>query len=118
LQFSPTLTTWLAPQTGPFIDSAHPLIQRGDVDELPAQLFRTRISTRLAHLLANSPRTSVLLVPHGRDLTSTHVAFPQAPLAREAELALPKVRQLRPLSTLDCICTNCSWAIRSWRSRR
>ncbi|GAA5936090.1 hypothetical protein JCM3775_003577 [Rhodotorula graminis] len=82
--------------TGPFIDSAHPLIQRGDVDELPGQLFRTRISTRLSHLIANSPRTSVLLVPHGRDLTSTHVAFPQAPLAREAELALPKGVRLLP----------------------
>lgn len=79
-------------QTGPFIDADHPLIKRGEVDEFPSQLFRTRISAKLAHLVANSPRTSVLLVPHGRDLTSTHVAFPQAPLVKEAELGLPKVR--------------------------
>lgn len=89
---SPTL-----PQTGPFVDAEHPLIKSGDVDEFPTQLFRSRITTKLAHLLANSPRTAVILVPNGRDLTSQHAAFPQAPLVKEPELGLPKVRVNLPL---------------------
>ncbi|BGP47016.1 DNA-directed DNA polymerase alpha subunit pol12 [Rhodotorula kratochvilovae] len=88
--------------TGPFIDAEHPLIKRGDVDEFPVQLFRSRISTKLAHLLANSPRTTVILIPHGRDLTSTHVAFPQAPLAR-TDLGLPKGVKLLPNPTVFSI---------------
>ncbi|GAA5950810.1 hypothetical protein JCM21900_002025 [Sporobolomyces salmonicolor] len=80
---------------GPFIDASHPLIAAGDVDELPSQLFRSRISSKLASLIAASPRTAVLLVPHGRDLTSSHVAFPQAPLAKD-ELGLPKGVRVLP----------------------
>ncbi|TNY19944.1 DNA polymerase alpha/epsilon subunit B-domain-containing protein [Rhodotorula diobovata] len=89
--------------TGPFIDADHPLIKRGEVDEFPSQLFRTRISAKLAHLVASSPRTSVLLVPHGRDLTSTHVAFPQAPLVKEAEFGLPKGVRMLPNPTMFSI---------------
>ena len=39
-------------QTGPFIDSAHPLIVRGEVDELPAAMFRHRIASKLTSLVA------------------------------------------------------------------
>ncbi|GAA6050009.1 hypothetical protein JCM3770_001911 [Rhodotorula araucariae] len=88
--------------TGPFIDAEHPLIKRGDVDEFPVQLFRSRISAKLAHLLANTPRTTVILIPHGRDLTSTHVAFPQAPLAR-TDLGLPKGVKMLPNPTVFSI---------------
>ncbi|GAA5891975.1 hypothetical protein JCM5296_004649 [Sporobolomyces johnsonii] len=80
---------------GPFIDASHPLIAAGDVDEFPSQLFRSRISSKLASLIAASPRTGVLLIPHGRDLTSSHVAFPQAPLAKD-ELGLPRGVRVLP----------------------
>ncbi|GJN89906.1 hypothetical protein Rhopal_002895-T1 [Rhodotorula paludigena] len=89
--------------TGPFVDAEHPLITSGDVDEFPTQLFRSRITTKLAHLLANSPRTAVILVPNGRDLTSQHAAFPQAPLVKEPELGLPKGVRLLPNPTMFSI---------------
>ncbi|GAA5927523.1 DNA-directed DNA polymerase alpha subunit POL12 [Sporobolomyces koalae] len=83
---------------GPFIDAAHPLIAAGDVDELPTELFRTRISTKLVNLVRASPRTRVLLIPHGRDLTNVHVAYPQAPFDRE-DLGLPKSVTMLPNPT-------------------
>ncbi|POY74018.1 hypothetical protein BMF94_2829 [Rhodotorula taiwanensis] len=76
--------------TGPFVDSAHPLIVRGEVDELPAAMFRRHISARLASLIQASPRTAVLLIPNGRDLVNPHVAYPQAPFNKEPELNIPK----------------------------
>ncbi|GAA6004840.1 hypothetical protein JCM11491_002251 [Sporobolomyces phaffii] len=83
---------------GPFIDSAHPLIAAGDVEEFPTELFRSRISSKLVPLLAASPKTQVLLIPHGRDLTNVHVAYPQAPFKKE-ELGLPKAVRLLPNPT-------------------
>lgn len=82
-------------QTGPFIDSAHPLIVRGEVDELPTAMFRHRISSKLTSLVAASPRTAVLLIPNGRDLVNPHAAFPQAPFVKDPELGLGKVRATR-----------------------
>ncbi|GAA5868785.1 hypothetical protein JCM3774_003893 [Rhodotorula dairenensis] len=89
--------------TGPFIDSAHPLIVRGEVDELPSAMFRSRISSKLASLVAASPRTAVLLIPNGRDLVNPHVAFPQAPFAKDPELGLGKNIRLLPNPTMFSI---------------
>ncbi|GAA5988797.1 hypothetical protein JCM11641_004856 [Rhodosporidiobolus odoratus] len=82
--------------TGPFVDTAHPLIQRGEIDEFPPALFRSRISSKLAALISSSPRTAVILIPNGRDLISNHSAFPQAPFVKEPELGLPKGVRLLP----------------------
>ncbi|GAA5962523.1 hypothetical protein JCM3765_003717 [Sporobolomyces pararoseus] len=83
---------------GPFIDANHPLIAAGDVDEFPTELFRSRITTRLVSVLQASPKTQIILIPHGRDLTNTHVAYPQAPFKKE-ELHLPKGVRLLPNPT-------------------
>ncbi|GAA5833404.1 hypothetical protein JCM5353_008438 [Sporobolomyces roseus] len=83
---------------GPFIDAAHPLIAAGDVDEFPTELFRSRISTKLVSVYSASPRTQILLIPHGRDLTNAHAAYPQAPF-RKDDLGLPKVVRLLPNPT-------------------
>ncbi|KAK4704750.1 DNA polymerase alpha subunit B, partial [Phenoliferia sp. Uapishka_3] len=84
---------------GPFIDADHPLIKSGDVDETPNQIFRNQISARLASLILASPRTTVILVPNARDLTSLHIAYPQSPLVKEPELGLPKGVKLLPNPT-------------------
>ncbi|GAA5880712.1 hypothetical protein JCM16303_004322 [Sporobolomyces ruberrimus] len=83
---------------GPFIDASHPLIVAGDVEEFPVELFRSRISSKLVSLLGVSPRTQVLLIPHGRDLTNVHVAYPQAPFKKE-DLGLPKAVRMLPNPT-------------------
>ncbi|GAA5861838.1 hypothetical protein JCM8547_008571 [Rhodosporidiobolus lusitaniae] len=82
--------------TGPFIDASHPLIVRGEIDDFPPALFRSRISSKLASLVHASPRTAVILIPNGRDLVSNHAAFPQAPLTKDPELGLPKGVRLLP----------------------
>ncbi|KAJ9098934.1 hypothetical protein QFC19_006158, partial [Naganishia cerealis] len=81
---------------GPFVDAAHPLLKVGDTDYTPAQLFREHISSRLTALLDSSPGTAVILIPSVRDLTSRHVAFPQTPLDKDAELGLPKKVRMLP----------------------
>ncbi|GAA5892906.1 DNA-directed DNA polymerase alpha subunit POL12 [Sporobolomyces salmoneus] len=83
---------------GPFIDASHPSIAAGEVDEFPTELFRSRISSKLVSLLGASPRTQALLIPHGRDLTNAHVAYPQAPF-RKDDLGLPKGVRLLPNPT-------------------
>jgi len=91
---------------GPFVDAAHPLIATGDVDATPAQIFKAQISSRLAVLLQRSPRTSVILIPHGRDLISVHTAYPQAPLPKEElqqQMGLPKAVKLLPNPTVFSI---------------
>ena len=89
-------------QTGPFIDSAHPLIVRGEVDELPAAMFRHRIASKLTSLVAASPRTAVLLIPNGRDLVNPHAAFPQAPFVKDPDLGLGKVRPTLLVAAILC----------------
>ncbi len=90
-------------QLGPFVDAAHPLIATGDVDATPAQIFKAQISSRLIAFLQHSPRTSVILIPHGRDLISVHTAYPQAPLPKEElqqQMGLPKAVKLLPNPTV------------------
>lgn len=91
LTSSGTSSLTLRNQLGPFIDSQHPRIAIGDVQEFPTQIFKSKISSRLHSLVSASPRTTVLIIPSSRDLTSSHVAYPQSPLTRDVELGLPKV---------------------------
>lgn len=83
---------------GPFVDAQHPLIALGDVDQTPSQIFKAAIASKLSAFVQQSPRTSVILIPSGRDLLSVHTAFPQAPLPKEELLALglPKQCKLLP----------------------
>jgi len=82
--------------TGPFIDSAHPLIQTGDFDLEDGNedgtiedLFRQKISRKLQRIT----NSLIILIPSVRDAVSKHTAFPQEGLKRK-HLDLPTVRPL------------------------
>jgi len=84
--------------TGPFIDSAHPLVQTGDFDLEDGNedgtiedLFRQKISRKLQQI----QNSMIFLIPSLRDAVSKHTAFPQEGLKRKF-LDLPPVRP--PLS--------------------
>ncbi|ORY32273.1 DNA polymerase alpha subunit B N-terminal-domain-containing protein [Naematelia encephala] len=74
---------------GPFVDSQHPLIQTGNVTQLPADIFRDQVSARLQRILDSSPGTNIILSPSIRDIVSRHVAYPQAMLDKDI-LGIPK----------------------------
>jgi|SRR5579862_3222296 len=76
---------------GPFIDETHPDIQNGTIS-LPSNvpptmesLFKQKISSRLRQI----SDTQIILIPHVRDVVSSHAVWPQEPLPRQA-LDLPK----------------------------
>ncbi|KZT50936.1 DNA polymerase alpha, subunit B [Calocera cornea HHB12733] len=75
---------------GPFIDSNHPLIRKGDVDHTPLEIFQRRIAAPLRGCLQANPGMSLVIVPGVRDLVSFHAAFPQAALSETEDLQLPK----------------------------
>jgi DNA polymerase alpha subunit B len=77
---------------GPFVDAQHPIIASGAITRSVTDVFRDKVSARLARFLSVSPATAVVLVPSIRDIVSYHVALPQAALDKEA-LGVPKVRQ-------------------------
>ncbi|GAA96342.1 uncharacterized protein L969DRAFT_95439 [Mixia osmundae IAM 14324] len=85
---------------GPFIDGNHPLIRQGAMLEPPKQIFRNKVATRIQAMLDAVPALTILLVPSLRDLLNAHVAFPQSPYAREAELGLSKRAKLLPNPTV------------------
>ena len=70
-------------QVGPFVDSAHPKIKSGDIEQLPADIFHTHFTESLRDFLDVSPDSLVLLVPSLRDIISRHFAFPQGELPSE-----------------------------------
>lgn len=79
--------------TGPFIDSAHPLIQTGDFDLEDGNedgtiedLFRQKISRKLQRIT----NSMIILIPSLRDTISKHTAFPQEGIKRK-NLDLPPV---------------------------
>ncbi|CCO29121.1 DNA polymerase alpha subunit B [Rhizoctonia solani AG-1 IB] len=76
---------------GPFVDSNHPLVKTGQVDDTPADIFRHKIASSLVRLESEIPELLVVIVPSPRDLISHHVVFPQAALERIPQLGLPKV---------------------------
>jgi len=76
---------------GPFIDEAHPNIQNGTInlpDNVPPtmeSLFKQEISCRLRQITD----TQVILIPHVRDIISSHAVWPQEAFSRQL-LDLPK----------------------------
>ncbi|CAK5284436.1 unnamed protein product [Mycena citricolor] len=65
---------------GPFIDAMHPLIQSGDSDSTPLNLFRTRFADPLRAYLDSVPGSMAVVVPSVRDLISSHAVYPQCEL--------------------------------------
>ncbi|KAH7336988.1 DNA polymerase alpha/epsilon subunit B-domain-containing protein [Rhizoctonia solani] len=84
---------------GPFVDSNHPLVKSGQVDDTPVDIFRHKISSPLVQLENEIPELLVVFVPSPRDMISSHVTFPQAALERIPQLGLPKRSQLVPNPT-------------------
>ncbi len=82
---------------GPFIDSTHPLISKGltslstpssyqdEINNLD-DIFRKCVSSELQRL---DTKIQVVMIPHIRDTSSKHVAYPQDSLERKY-LELPK----------------------------
>ncbi|KAH8917747.1 DNA polymerase alpha, subunit B [Atractiella rhizophila] len=80
---------------GPFLDSNHPLVRLGLLHETPHQLFKSQISSKLNSFMDSSPRSTVILVPSLRDMTSYHLAFPQSPFEKDPALGLkPRAKML------------------------
>ena len=64
-------------QLGPFVDSSHPRIKNGDVDETPEQLFTKHFAEKIADILAEKPSILFFVVPSVSDVLSEHASFPQ-----------------------------------------
>ena len=86
--------------TGPFLDTAHPLIASGDFDLPPeanydpdkatmSTVFKYLVSPALNRLVAANPAITILLIPSVRDIIDKHVSWPQDAFPRR-ELGLPK----------------------------
>jgi DNA polymerase alpha subunit B len=82
------------------VDSSHPRIKNGDVDETPEQLFANHFAQRIGDILAEKPSTSFFMVPSISDILSEHASFPQSEF--DASLLNHSVRTVknRSLSTL------------------
>jgi DNA polymerase alpha subunit B len=62
------------------VDSFHPRIKNGDVDETPEQLFTNHFAQSVMDILAEKPSMSFFVVPSIRDTLSEHASFPQREL--------------------------------------
>ncbi|KAL7748770.1 DNA-directed DNA polymerase alpha subunit pol12 [Sorochytrium milnesiophthora] len=85
--------------TGPFVDDRHPLIQRGEVEYTPDELFRMCIMDPLLELVGNrAPHMQCILIPSLHDLSCPYLTFPQPPLLdrswRDAWRTHPHARAL------------------------
>lgn len=83
-------TIWLCSyyllQIGPFVDSNHPFIRNGDVDQSPASLFHDVFLRGLSDLLDDLPGSIAVIVPSVRDIISDHAVFPQSELRVKGDL--------------------------------
>ncbi|KAL0068379.1 DNA-directed DNA polymerase alpha subunit pol12 [Marasmius tenuissimus] len=69
--------------TGPFVDSTHPLIAEGDVDEPPLALFNRIFLEPLRQFFESSPGSIAVLIPSVKDLISSHAVYPQREIGPE-----------------------------------
>lgn len=63
------------------MDSHHPLIKGGEVDETLEQLFANHFTQSIMDILAEKPLMSFFVVPSIRDTLSEHASFPQGELS-------------------------------------
>ncbi|ORX45301.1 DNA polymerase alpha, subunit B [Hesseltinella vesiculosa] len=69
---------------GPFLSTSHPTIAKGDIDELPEDLFQREITSRLNQLAQAQPDTKIVLMPHANDIVHEWPLFPQPSLSAKA----------------------------------
>ncbi|KAJ3879965.1 DNA polymerase alpha/epsilon subunit B-domain-containing protein [Lentinula edodes] len=77
---------------GPFVDTAHPLLQSGEIDEAPLDLFYRIFLDPLRDFLTLSPGSIVILVPSVRDLIGTHAVYPQCEFSKLVTKSDPRIR--------------------------
>ncbi|KAJ3977823.1 DNA polymerase alpha/epsilon subunit B-domain-containing protein [Lentinula raphanica] len=76
---------------GPFVDAVHPLIQAGEIDETPLELFHRIVLDPIRDFLSMSPGSIVILVPSVRDLISTHTVYPQCEFSKLVTKSDPRI---------------------------
>ena len=72
------------------MDSSHPRIKSGDVDETPEKLFANHFAQCVMDILAEKPSISFFVVPSISDILSEQASFPQNEL--DASLLCHNVR--------------------------
>ncbi|KIK69549.1 hypothetical protein GYMLUDRAFT_212131 [Collybiopsis luxurians FD-317 M1] len=77
---------------GPFVDASHPMIQAGEVDETPLDLFQRIFLQPLRDFLSLSSGSIAVLVPSIRDLISSHAVYPQSELHKLVIKSDPRIR--------------------------
>lgn len=73
------------------------MIQAGQIDLLPEDLFRMRIGNRLTRALEVAAGCTAVLIPSVRDLITPYVVYPQNSLPRNNLGLPPKQVCLAPL---------------------
>ncbi|CAO3642509.1 unnamed protein product [Cunninghamella blakesleeana] len=66
---------------GPFVSANHPLIINGDIDELPEDIFKNQIATKLNQLSRNQPNLQLMIIPHADDIIHEYPLYPQPSLS-------------------------------------
>ncbi|KAG5456669.1 MAG: hypothetical protein BJ554DRAFT_3525 [Olpidium bornovanus] len=69
---------------GPFVSEDHQLVQKGDLDLPPAELFRSTVSALISEFCEACPSTTVVLIPSCKDVISPWCAMPQPPLGSKS----------------------------------
>lgn len=87
---------------GPFVDTLHPLIKAGEVDETPLDLFQRVFLEPLRDFLSWSPGSIAVLIPSLRDLISTHAVYPQAEFRRTVIKSDPVCNTFLSLVIIGC----------------
>ncbi|CAH7686099.1 DNA polymerase alpha/epsilon subunit B-domain-containing protein [Phakopsora pachyrhizi] len=63
---------------GPFIDINHPFIKAGDIDKMPSEIFKEKITQKLKKMIEVIPNLRIVLIPSQRDLLISHSVYPQS----------------------------------------
>lgn len=82
------------------MDSSHPRIKTGDVDETPEQLFAKHFAEGIVDILAEKPSISFFVVPSVSDTLSEHASFPQSEF--DASLLSHSVRAGQEPGSIFC----------------
>ncbi|CAG8456104.1 13524_t:CDS:2 [Acaulospora colombiana] len=67
---------------GPFVDEDHSLIQAGEMDMTPGEIFARKINPMLYAFTRSTPTVKVVMIPSIKDVFHNHIAFPQPPFGR------------------------------------
>ncbi|CAG8547618.1 18778_t:CDS:10, partial [Acaulospora morrowiae] len=99
---------------GPFVDEDHPLIQAGEVNITPGEIFSRKIAPMLLAFVRKSPNVKLIMIPSVKDICHDHIAFPQPPWDKsgipESIICLPNPVQFKvnevvfAIGNVDILC--------------